>query len=418
MAESKNKNATVVIGAGFGDEGKGLMTDYFAAKNPSNTIVARFNGGAQAGHTVVTPEGTRHVHSHIGSGTLAGAATYLSRFFVSNPILFFKEIAELENKKIPVPEIFVDDRSLVTTPYDMLINRFVEESRGANKHGSCGVGFGETIERCRHFEFSIVVGDLAEPDNLLEKLCRIPAVWLPRRLKELGIDFLTAEQMEILYDTDLKKKFIESANQFYEKVGWIPHPRSLRDFSCVIFEAAQGLMLDQTSEFFPHVTRSSTGLKNALALAEIAGFESLDAVYITRAYATRHGAGHLPHEDLGLNFAQIEDATNVANKYQGRMRHAPLDLNLLAEFVEGDFRYHAAGTNIVINPQLAVTCLDQIKDKAEYFFRRKHCRSNVDEFLFNMEIATGINDVYESRGPTRETILLKKTEIFTKAGIL
>ncbi|NJN48156.1 MAG: adenylosuccinate synthetase [Candidatus Competibacteraceae bacterium] len=74
------KQAQVVIGSGFGDEGKGLATDFYAAHFGKDALVVRFNGGAQAGHTVVTPEGQRHIFSHIGSGSMVGAATYLSRF--------------------------------------------------------------------------------------------------------------------------------------------------------------------------------------------------------------------------------------------------------------------------------------------------------------------------------------------------
>ena len=85
---------SVVIGANYGDEGKGLMTD-FLCRQHSADLVVRFNGGAQAGHTVVTPEGERHVFHHIGSGYFAGVPTYLSKFFVSNPVLFKQEYQEL-----------------------------------------------------------------------------------------------------------------------------------------------------------------------------------------------------------------------------------------------------------------------------------------------------------------------------------
>ena len=88
--------AKAVIGANYGDEGKGLMTDYHAAPAGTAGIVVRFNGGAQAGHTVTTPEGARHVFSHFGSGSLVGAATFLSRHVVCHPTLFFKEAAALE----------------------------------------------------------------------------------------------------------------------------------------------------------------------------------------------------------------------------------------------------------------------------------------------------------------------------------
>lgn len=82
--------ARVVIGSSFGDCGKGLVTDYLCSQGAG--IVVRFNGGANAGHTVVTPDGQRHVFSHFGSGTLLGVPTFLSSFFVCNPIQFAKEL--------------------------------------------------------------------------------------------------------------------------------------------------------------------------------------------------------------------------------------------------------------------------------------------------------------------------------------
>ena len=87
--------ARVVIGAQFGDEGKGQAVAGEAAAAGGDGIVVRYNGGAQAGHTVVTPDGRRHVFSHVGSGAFSGAATFLSRWFVSHPMLFLKEQAAL-----------------------------------------------------------------------------------------------------------------------------------------------------------------------------------------------------------------------------------------------------------------------------------------------------------------------------------
>ena len=86
-------NIKVVIGANFGDEGKGLITDYFcnqATSQDETCIVVMSNGGAQRGHTVVTPDGTRHVFKHFGSGTIAGADTYCIDDFILNPMTFKK----------------------------------------------------------------------------------------------------------------------------------------------------------------------------------------------------------------------------------------------------------------------------------------------------------------------------------------
>src|SRR5262249_552775 len=90
----KPRNATAVIGANFGDEGKGLAVDAIVALDPDAAVI-RFNGGAQAGHTVVAEDGRRHVFSHFGAGTLRGAATFLSRFFVVQPSIFAREPSNL-----------------------------------------------------------------------------------------------------------------------------------------------------------------------------------------------------------------------------------------------------------------------------------------------------------------------------------
>jgi adenylosuccinate synthase len=84
------KNAYVVIGANYGDEGKGQVVHKLAKQN-TNVTVVRYSGGAQAGHTVTTDDGKRHVFSHIGAGTFAGAKTWLSDEFIVNPVMFLKE---------------------------------------------------------------------------------------------------------------------------------------------------------------------------------------------------------------------------------------------------------------------------------------------------------------------------------------
>ena len=89
------KDIKIVIGANWGDEGKGLMTDYFSQK--PNSIVICSNGGAQRGHTVVTPNKVRHVFHHFGSGTFNLADTYLSEDFICNPIIFRQEYNELKH---------------------------------------------------------------------------------------------------------------------------------------------------------------------------------------------------------------------------------------------------------------------------------------------------------------------------------
>ena len=157
-------DAKAVIGAGYGDEGKGLLTDFLAAET-KDTIVVRSNGGAQAGHSVVTDDGLRHVFHHIGSGALAGARTHLSRYFVAHPMLFPAEWSALRERGAEL-SITSDPRTLITTPFDVAVNQALELARGGSRHGSTGLGFGETIERNRHPQFAVTMWICFAPTSL------------------------------------------------------------------------------------------------------------------------------------------------------------------------------------------------------------------------------------------------------------
>ena len=403
MAEDNTK-AVVIIGAGFGDEGKGLLTDFHAARYGKDCIVARFNGGAQAGHTVVLPDGRRHVHSHFGSGTLTGAATFLSRHFVNSPLLFRRETIELEKLDITSPPVFADERGLVSTPYDMLINQWVEAARGSNKHGSCGVGFGETVERCLNERFAIRVSDLADVGRLQTTLDDIRRNWIPARLDKLNVLKLSQEQKDLLTADKLRDDFIAAADEFCNRVR-LARPDVLTTATKIIFEGAQGLLLDEDYGWFPNVTRSHTGLKNAVELAVEAGIDRLDCVYATRAYATRHGAGHLPHELAAKPYAKIKDMTNLPNLLQDGLRFGWLDLDLLGSTIAADFeRFASPASDIKITRRLAVTCLDQLDTRVSFVSGGVLNEAGVDEFVRFAAQAASVSRVYVSHGPTRETI--------------
>jgi len=108
------KTAQVVIGANYGDEGKGLMTDFITSET-DKPLVIRHNSSAQAGHTVVAPDSRRHVFHHVGSGAFAGASTFLSQFFVAHPMLLGEELETLEALGV-TPTLYVDPRAVVAVP--------------------------------------------------------------------------------------------------------------------------------------------------------------------------------------------------------------------------------------------------------------------------------------------------------------
>ena len=405
------RTAKAVIGANYGDEGKGLMTDYHVAPAGRDGIVVRFNGGAQAGHTVTTPAGARHVFSHVGSGALAGAATFLSRHFVCHPALFFKEAAMLEAAGLAaLPRVFVDDRAPVSTLYDILINQIVERHRGNGRHGSCGMGIGETIERNLDPDFALSVADLRRGAGyLLHRLAAIRDEYVPGRLARLGIPALASQDAEWLASDAAMQGYAHAAMQFCRATQQA-RPAMLAGFPQVVFEGAQGLLLDQDRGAFPYVTRSHTGIRNALDVAAQAGIEALDVTYVSRAYLTRHGAGPLANELPGKPYNGIEDRTNIPNEFQGTLRFAHLDLDLLERTVRADFADALAWPGIAVRLHAAVTCLDQVGTAASYFENGEHRTAAPGALAAHLARRLGADGVYTAWGPSRNTVCATTTE--------
>jgi adenylosuccinate synthase len=333
-----------VIGANWGDEGKGLVVDALA---DTRTVVVRFNGGAQAGHTVQTPEGRRHVFHHFGSGTLRGAATFLSRFFVVNPVLYREEWSVLSR---PWPNVGVDPACQVTTPWDMMINQAVERKRGAARHGSCGVGVNETLARSLEF-LGLTYMQLRDARAAKELCRRVRDEYAPIRCRELGLEL--SDLNPAFSRPSTLTRFLQDLDLLYDTTD----PRSWWEVSKaaerVVYEGAQGLRLDRDSADFPYVTPSSTGLTNVVTLQAESVLPSAEVFYVSRSYATRHGAGPLPHELLPA--PTVPDPTNVPNEHQGHLRIGRLDVVTTAQTIRRDF----AAARQVSSLTLVMTCLDQ-----------------------------------------------------------
>jgi adenylosuccinate synthase len=309
--------ARAVIGASFGDEGKGLTVDYLCAKGDAGVVV-RFNGGSQAGHTVVTPEGDRHVFRQIGSGAFSGVPTFLSSFVSVNPIALLMELEQLSKENNLAPEVYASPECLVTTFADIIINRRLEEARGDKRHGSCGMGAGETVERSRINELKITMADLYNQVNLEPKM---------REICDRYASFRTGKPID---EPKMADAFLKACRAMTEIVA----PAGIGQCKDPVFEGAQGLLLDsENKEFFPHVSRSRTGLHNVRLLCQQAGIQEIEAYYVTRTYLTRHGAGPLPGEDPNMS---LVDETNDHNPWQGPLRFAPLDVKKLSERIHDD----------------------------------------------------------------------------------
>lgn len=347
----------VIIGANYGDEGKGLFTDYFASRHPTEALVVRYNGGAQAGHTVVTDDGRRHVFSHFGSGTFADCPTFLSKFFITNPLVFKREYLELRLLGL-TPRVAIDAQSLVTTPFDMFINQTIEQRRGKVRHGSCGLGVNETVTRSMSSKHNCIrVLDLLDPNRLVQRLSDLKRTWWHQRLASHGIDQHSQEVERFSSHCDqIMEQFVCDSQEMLQLATIrFDYPVAKQ----IIFEGAQGLMLDEDRiDQYPHVTRSKTGLPNVLHLAHHFGIKKLNVLYVSRTYLTRHGAGPLS----GESDWSLPDLTNLPNQFQGTLRFAPLDLNCLQQNIDYDWsraKFSKSTAGIEVDAAIAFTCADQ-----------------------------------------------------------
>lgn len=326
--------ARAVIGANFGDEGKGLVTDWLCKQGAG--IVVRFNGGAQAGHTVVHENRRRHVFHHFGAGTFRNVPTYLSEYFIVNPIIFSAEQNELAVLGIN-PAVYAHPECLVTTFADMFINQQLENKRGLLRHGSVGLGVNETVERSALPELKITMADLwNNAKSIRVKLQDICSKYATFRT---GCSIDNAEAMI--------EAFVKGCTGVAQQI----HPLGIAQCKDPVFEGAQGLLLDQNNKrFFPHVTRSSTGLLNVRRLCGQAGITIIEPYYVSRTYLTRHGAGELPGENHSMSF---HDDTNMPHAFQGKIRFAALDYDSLLERVRADAKD--------LEWKLAMTHCDQLE---------------------------------------------------------
>lgn len=357
------KEAHIIVGLGFGDEGKGLATDWLcgqALARGRQPLVVRFNGGHQAGHTVTTAAGQRHVFSNFGAGTLRGVPTYWSRYCTFSPGSVLKEYAALRAAGAQ-PRLLVDALCPVTTHYDVLYNRALETSRGTARHGSCGLGFGATIERHEQTPLHLYVQDLRFPAVFSHKLRQIRTHYRARIQAETSIDFdqfdHDAEDQRFAgYAEELGRLHMEQTVQLVSEAAIFGPDAPWQTY---IFEGAQGILLDMDFGLFPHVTRSHTTTANALALlhrSQPALAAKAEVHYITRAYHTRHGAGPLPHE-AAISLINTTAETNQPNDYQGSFRTGPLSVELLNYALACDATLSAG-----LPRHLLVTCLDQLPD--------------------------------------------------------
>lgn len=352
------RHTILTVDLGFGDAGKGSIVDYLSRAHNAHTVV-RFNGGGQAGHRVVTADGREHIFSHFGSGTFAGAATHLSRFMLVEPLAMEAEAEHLTRLGLddPFARTTIDRACLLVTPFHMAVNRLRELARGDARHGSCGLGIGETVSDSLDDPANALrAGDLAHPDRLRAKLAATREVnrrKLAAFAHRLPESEQAADELAVLEDRETIEWLLARYRAFVARARTVDGThlhRLLAAPGAVIFEAAQGVLLDEWRGFHPHTTWSTTTTANAETLLAEAGYNGrITRLGLTRAYTTRHGAGPLPTEDADLIRA-LPDRRNGEHLWQQGFRVGWLDGVLL--------RYAADVAGRLDG--LAVTCLDRL----------------------------------------------------------
>lgn len=278
----------VVLGAQWGDEGKGKMTDYLAEEAD---VVVRFQGGNNAGHTVVVGEKEYKLHL-IPSGILySNKLNVIGNGVVVDPEALFKEMDYLSGlgENITPERLLISDRAQVIMPYHRILDALKEEARGKNDIGTTKKGIGpcytDKVERC-----GIRVCDLIKPEVLRKKL----EEYLPGKndqiVKLYGGEALDLEEVYNTYRAygeRIKPYVADASVRVFD---------SIKANKNVLFEGAQGTLLDIDFGTYPYVTSSNT-ISGGICTGAGIGPTMIDsAVGIVKGYTTRVGKGPFPTE--------------------------------------------------------------------------------------------------------------------------
>jgi adenylosuccinate synthase len=282
----------VVIGAQWGDEGKGKITDLLSR---SADVVVRYQGGVNAGHTVVVQGQTFKLHL-IPSGILyPDTECIIGSGTVIDPQVLIKELDQLEALGISTEKLLISETAHVTMPYHRLIDQASEERRGNHKIGTTGRGIGPTYAD-KSERIGIRVLDLMDPEALRKKLnwtINYKNVIIEKLYNLPPLDPATVIEQYLEYAERLRPHVVDCSLKIYD---------AIQQRRNILFEGAQGTLLDLDHGTYPYVTSSNPVAGGACVGAGV-GPTMIDRVIgVAKAYTTRVGEGPFPTElndDLG-----------------------------------------------------------------------------------------------------------------------
>ncbi len=333
----------VIVGAQWGDEGKGKIVDVIAEQAD---LVVRYQGGANAGHTVVTGDNEFILHQ-IPSGILhQRTVCVIGNGVVLDPETFFTELDQLVERGIDVTSrVFVSDRAHLVMPYHKLLDTERDKSQ---KIGTTGRGIGPAYED-KTGRRGLRVGDLRHPDQLPD-LLRERVDRVNQLLHMMGSEARASLDQSMALLSDLTPRMLPLATD----TGLLVH-RALADGKRVLLEGAQGALLDVDHGTYPYVTSSNTTAGGAVTGTGIGPTALDEIVGVVKAYTTRVGNGPLPTEAEGALADQLREHGGEFGATTGRPRRC------------GWFDATVARYSVRINglTALAVTKLDVLDHFAE-----------------------------------------------------
>jgi adenylosuccinate synthase len=278
-----------VVGANWGDEGKGKITDMLAEKAD---IIVRFQGGANAGHTIVNNYGKFALHT-LPSGVFYNHTTsVIGNGVALNIPILMKEIKSITDRNVPMPKILVSDRAQMVMPYHILFDQYEEERLGGKSFGSTKSGIAPFYSD-KYAKIGFQVSELFDEELLQEKVQRVSEmknVILEHLYHKPMID--SAELLNTLHEyRDMIAPFVCDVSAFLDK--------ALKEGKTILLEGQLGTMKDPDHGIYPMVTSSSTLAAYGAIGAGIPPYEIKQIVTVSKAYSSSVGAGAFVSEIFG-----------------------------------------------------------------------------------------------------------------------
>jgi adenylosuccinate synthase len=317
----KKGRTAVIVGAQWGDEGKGKIVDVLSE---NFSVVARYAGGHNAGHTVII-NGKKFVLQLVPCGVLrAGCRSVIGNGVVLDPLAFLKEVGALRETGVKVDgHLFVSNRAHVILPYHRMIELAAENAPGRVKIGTTSRGIGPAYED-KMGRRGLRVADLLDLP-LLKK-------HVENAVREKN---MIAHALFNSEPVDADKMYAEYAAAAEKVAPFVCDTavllnQALRNGEAILFEGAQGTMLDIDHGTYPFVTSSSATSGGAVIGTGVAPTAIDSVIGITKAYCTRVGEGPFPSEDKGVAGENLRKRGNEYGAVTGRPRRTGwLDLPLL-----------------------------------------------------------------------------------------